>query len=111
MTFFKLDYFFPKYNIFLHAVNVYLFADSVLDTNNQFAKVSILVTININLDSHARRVIERNMTIYRIVGQISLRSHSALLFKFDNTKSRMDKLESLNSLYLRSKPEFPLLLF
>ena len=54
MTFFKLNYFFPKYSIFSHAVNVYLFADSVLDTNNQFAKVSILVTININLDSHER---------------------------------------------------------
>ena len=86
MTFFKLNYFFPKYSIFSHAVNVYLFADSVLDTNNQFAKVSILVTININLDSHERRVIARNMTICRIIGQICLRSHSAVLFKVNNTK-------------------------
>ena len=63
VTFFKLDYFFPKYSIFLHAVNIYLLADLVLDTNNQFAKVSILVTININLDSHERRVVARNVTI------------------------------------------------
>ena len=86
MTFFKLNYFFPKYSIFSHAVNGYLFADLVLDTNNQFAKVSVLVTTNINLDSHARRVISRNMTICRIIGQLFLRSHSAVLFKVNNAK-------------------------
>ena len=72
-----------------------MFADSVLDTNNQFAEVSILVTININLDSHERRVVARNMTMWRIIGQMFLRSHSAVLFKVNNTQNRMDKLESL----------------
>ena len=95
MTFFKLNYFFPKYSIFSHAVSVYLFADSVLDTNNQFAEVSILVTININLDRHERRVVARNVTMWRIIGQMFLRSHSAVLFKVNNTQNRMNKLESL----------------
>ena len=72
MTFFKLDYFFPNNSIFLHAVNVYLLTDSVLNTKNQFAKVSILVTIHINLDGHERRVVARNMTICRIIGQMLL---------------------------------------
>ena len=59
----------------------------------QFAKVSILATININLGSH--RAIARNMTLCCIIGQIFLRSHSAVLFKIGNTKSRMGKLDSL----------------
>ena len=101
MTIFKQDYFFPKY----------LLADSVLDTNNQFAKVSILVTININLDSHERRVVARNVTICRIIGQMVLRSHSAVLFKVNNTKTEWTNWNRCNSLHLRAKPEFPLLLF
>ena len=88
MTFFKLNYFSPKYSIFSHAVNIYLFADLVLDTYNQFAKVSILVTININLASNTRRVIARNMTICRIIGKLFSWSHSAALFKVSNTKKQ-----------------------
>ena len=78
--------------------NVYLFEDLFLDTNYQFAKVSILFTIFINSDAVTRSQAQNCSVQYdSLLHYLTniLRSHSAVLFKIGNTENRMGKLESL----------------
>ena len=113
MTFYKLNYFFQIYGLFFGGIKLYLFRNWFLNTDNKFAKVSILFTVFINLDSHT---LQSSTELFR-----AIKLSAALLDKYFKghivrffLKLATLKLEWVNwnrfkRLYRRLKPEFRLL--